>query len=362
MGALPFSPWSAVALSQPSRYQDFPAVLDNHRGRWVPSADELGPFAAEYGASVREQLSTSGCLLFRGFPLKSAQDFEDFLDTLQIPLSDNYDGGVSPRRAITSKVFTSTEAGGKFLIPPHNEMSYLPRRPSSIAFFCDIEPEQYGETPIFHTRAMPHDLPAEIVRKMRDLGILYRRFSAHKPSRWNVEKTLDQVFGTNERQGVQAMLDAMQARSVWDANGNVTFDVLTPAFVRHPATGAECLNLVIFNKHAHGLDTALFKERWSPLQFVLANAMIRWSQSRPRPFMKTLWGDGTEITRQETQTIQHNAWRHSLLFRWKKGDVLLLDNILWGHGRLNVKGPRRILAALGKPYDVFAMQGDSHAS
>ena len=42
--------------------------------------------------------------------------------------------------------------------------------------------------------------------------------------------------------------------------------------------------------------------------------------------------------------------KHSVVFKWKRGDVLMLDNILAGHGRMNVKPPREILVCFGNMY------------
>ncbi|WP_176736884.1 TauD/TfdA family dioxygenase [Oligoflexus tunisiensis] len=355
MSQLNFLPWSSVPLSQATLHENLPAVLDNHKFRWASSRRDTQAFAAEHGSALRAHLATTGCVLLRGFPVDGAQDFESLLDGLQIPLGDSYEGGVSPRNAVTGRTFTSTDASGYFLITPHNEMCYLPQRPTCIAFYCEVEPQRYGETPIFNSRETARELPRDLTEKMQRLGVLYRRFTAKRPSYSNVEKTLNQTFGTDDRVKVQRILDKLQARSEWDEKGNLVFDVHMPAFVRHPQSGQDCMNLVIFNRYAHSLDTALFKDRWNPWKLFMINAVMGYVQSKPRAFMRTLWGDGTELSREETQTLLHTAWRHSVLFRWRKGDVLILDNILWGHGRMNVQGPRRILAALGHSYDVHAM-------
>ena len=50
--------------------------------------------------------------------------------------------------------------------------------------------------------------------------------------------------------------------------------------------------------------------------------------------VQILYGDGTPIPPDEMAEIRRATWDHSVLFRWKKGDVLVLDNILTAHGRM----------------------------
>jgi hypothetical protein len=42
-------------------------------------------------------------------------------------------------------------------------------------------------------------------------------------------------------------------------------------------------------------------------------------------------------------------WKHTVVFDWRQGDVLLLDNLAVGHGRKPYRGPRKVLAALIDP-------------
>jgi hypothetical protein len=65
--------------------------------------------------------------------------------------------------------------------------------------------------------------------------------------------------------------------------------------------------------------------------------------------VQILYGDGTPIPPDEMAEIRRATWDHSVLFRWKKGDILVLDNILTGHGRMNVEGPRKILTSFADP-------------
>jgi hypothetical protein len=62
------------------------------------------------------------------------------------------------------------------------------------------------------------------------------------------------------------------------------------------------------------------------------------------------FGDGSEISSEELDRVC-DAFRQSMLmFRWQLGDVLLLDNMQYAHGRRPFEGSRRVLASLMEPY------------
>ncbi|MDE5072382.1 MAG: TauD/TfdA family dioxygenase, partial [Trichodesmium sp. St5_bin8] len=86
------------------------------------------------------QQDNYGALLFRGFEIETAAQFENILELLNVKLASKYHFGSSQRNRITDKVFTSSEAPGNLIIPPHNELNMVPVRPMSLAFFCQIEP------------------------------------------------------------------------------------------------------------------------------------------------------------------------------------------------------------------------------
>ena len=125
-----------------------------------------------------------------------------------------------------------------------------------------------------------------------------------------------------------------------------------PGTIVHPLTGEPCVSLTLYNEYAASCDIQRFAHRFNPLvRFGLAR-FSRFIFGRKQVFMRTLWGDGSPISRSETQALINAAWNASTVFRWRKGDLLILDNIRTGHGRLNVEGPRRIAAGLGDLYSV----------
>ena len=67
-----------------------------------------------------------------------------------------------------------------------------------------------------------------------------------------------------------------------------------------------------------------------------------------RPFdMK--YGDDTQFSKEETDYIANLHLKYEKLFKWKVGDMLILDNTCWSHARYPFSGDRNIVAMMGYP-------------
>jgi hypothetical protein len=65
--------------------------------------------------------------------------------------------------------------------------------------------------------------------------------------------------------------------------------------------------------------------------------------------------EGGSLGDEDARTITDAVWRHSVLFRWQEGDVLLLDNVNAMHARMpsySAPGERVILTALANPFTI----------
>lgn len=102
----------------------FPEVL-------VPSDPSQDVDAKAVAASVKQNkdfiqqiLHKNGGILFRGFGLRTAADFNDFVDAFgyeELP----YVGGAAPRTNVVGRVFTSNESPPDQKIPFHHEMAQV---------------------------------------------------------------------------------------------------------------------------------------------------------------------------------------------------------------------------------------------
>ena len=60
----------------------------------------------------------------------------------------------------------------------------------------------------------------------------------------------------------------------------------------------------------------------------------------------THYGDGSEIEPEVLQHIRETSWACAVGFKWKRGDLLVIDNFAAQHGRIGFMGDRKVLVFL----------------
>ena len=84
---------------------------------------------------------------------------------------------------------------------------------------------------------------------------------------------------------------------------------------------------------------------------------------RARMPRQVYFGDGGIIP-DETMAIIGQAYEDcAVRFEWRKGDVVMLDNMLAAHARDPFEGPRKIVVAMGAMFnraDLTTMEGESN--
>jgi alpha-ketoglutarate-dependent taurine dioxygenase len=58
------------------------------------------------------------------------------------------------------------------------------------------------------------------------------------------------------------------------------------------------------------------------------------------------FGDGSDIPMSTKENVLKVIDSHTWTFEWQRRDVLIIDNLLYWHGRNSFKGKRKILAGL----------------
>ena len=289
-------------------------------------------------AAVTAHLERDGALLFRGFPVRSMEDFQRFV-ALVTPDLLEYEFGSTPRSRLSGRVYTSTEYPAHQFIPQHNEQSYTTEWPLKLWFYCAQPASEGGSTPLCDSRAVYGGLSASLRRRFEERGVMYvRNYGNGLDVPWQT------VFGTHDRAAVEQYCARVGITCEWSEDGELRTRQRCQAVARHPRTGER----VWFNQahlfHVSNLEPAA-------REGLLA---ILSEEELPR---HAFYGDGTPIEESVLGEIRGVYAELTRAFSWRAGDVLLLDNMLVAHGRAPFKGERKVLVAMAEPYRAPASEG-----
>lgn len=294
----------------------------------VAGVDLLG-WARQNRALVEETLLRSGAILFRGFDPIGMDGFDRFVDAISGGALE-YMFRASPRSRISGQfnIYTSTDYPAPEAIFAHNEHSYSPVFPLHLYFYADLPSQTGGETPLGDTRRLLECIDPAVREAFIARKILYVRNYGH-----GMGLPWQTVFQTEDRAAVDDYCRRIGVETEWRDGNRLRTRQIGPAVVRHPRTG----ETVWFN-HATFFNALTLPE-------TLRAGLIGEFAPDDLP-QNTFYGDGAPI---EPAVIAHlqDAYRSVMVeFPWKRGDVLLLDNILALHARNPFTGPRRIMVAM----------------
>jgi alpha-ketoglutarate-dependent taurine dioxygenase len=271
-------------------------------------------------------LTDAGALVFRGFHVTPAE-LPAVMDLL-LPHRLAYVHGNSPRTKVGENVYTSTEYPAEQTISMHNEMSYSSRWPARLMFFCEQAAETGGATPIVDGVTWLDSLGDDVREAFAD-GVTYLQ-NLHGGAGFG--KSWQDTFETTDREEVERFLSEAGAQWTWNRDA-LSIRNTRPATTRHPVTGAE----VWFNQ----------SDQWHPAGLAddTAQALLQIMREDELPQYVT-FADGSPIPADYVRLIRDNGLRHAVDVDWREGDVVVIDNVLVGHGRRPYTGGRRILVAM----------------
>jgi alpha-ketoglutarate-dependent taurine dioxygenase len=288
-----------------------------------------------WAESNRELIDTlllrHGGILFRNFGLRTDEEFELFMRSLTTELVD-YTYRSTPRQQVSGKVYTSTEYPADQSIPMHNEMSYASSWPQKIWFFSVRTAEEGGETPIADSRRVFDRIDPEVRRRFADLGVMYVRNYGD-----GLDLSWQNVFQTDDKNEVEEICRRMGIELEWKDGGNrLRTRQVCQAVLEHPRTG----DSLWFNQ-AH-----LFHVSSLPSDLRATLLATFKEEGLPR---NAYYGDGSPIEDAALAEIRRAYDEESVVFPWREGDILMLDNQRVAHGRRPYAGKRRVVVGMAEP-------------
>lgn len=303
-------------------------------------------------------LLSNGAILFRGFEVPRAVDFEGIAKAIDSDLKNDY-LGTSPRNIIPGCgfVFSASELPPHYPIMQHCEMSFLPTAPRRLMFYCHVAPKVGGETPICDFRAVARDLKPHIKDAFLKRGIrVIRNYGG--PGQKSIGafqlKPWEDMFQTTDKRVVEQKCAENNIRVEWHENDSLRLISEHDAFKEHP----ESKELVWFNHlqvfHAHGarIEYKKIARRQQTFDAWKVNLMLKamtWykdlAEAPLQRAMHVTFADGAEIPIEYIEHVQDVIWEHMYFLKWEQGDVIAIDNFSTAHGRMPYKGEREIYVA-----------------
>ena len=126
---------------------------------------------------IELKLEEHGAIIFKDLPVKTAEDFDQFVSTFNYE-TFTYEESLSNAVRInkTDKVFTANEAPREVEIFLHHEMAQTPTYPKNIFFFCKSASETGGETPLCRSDQLYEALlkaDKALVESFEKFGVIY---------------------------------------------------------------------------------------------------------------------------------------------------------------------------------------------
>lgn len=311
-----------------------------HEGTTVPvitpsggqdRLDDLLEYLASHRVGIKAQLLRTGAVLFRGFAVRSNEDFQQVRDRFAQGAQFSYRDGNSPRTKMAAGIYTSTEYPREYRITLHNEMSYASKWPAHLLFYCHIPATEGGETPLNDCRALLHRLDPQMVDSFRRHGVRYTRYLN---GAGGIGKSWSDTFEMSDKAAIEEYCRDNNVEFFWEKD-SLFMAQQGPGLLRHPVTNEE----VWFNQANQFHPSSLPAEEYQGLKLLFRRNKHKF------PHYAT-YGNGEEIPEQYLRQVTELQFDLAVKFRWEQGDVVIVDNVLVAHGRMPFKGERKIFVSM----------------
>ncbi|KAA0059475.1 hypothetical protein IC582_002780 [Cucumis melo] len=307
----------------------------HYRGSYFPLV--LSPSSASFSISsfaqaIKAQKPTidslilnSGAILFRGFPVEAASDFNDVVEAFgyeEFP----YVGGAAPRSKVVGRVFTANESPPDQKIPFHHELAQVSEFPAKLFFYCEVEPRSGGETPIVLSHVVYERVKEkypEFVERLEEQGLIYTRVLGEDDDPSSpIGRGWKSTFLTHDKSIAEERAAKLGMKLEWLKDGVKTVMGPIPAIK---------------------YDKVRQRKIWFNS---MVAAYTGWEDARNDPVKAVTFGDGTPLPADIVYGCLRILEEESVAIPWQKGDILLIDNWAVLHSRRPFLPPRRILASL----------------
>ena len=308
--------------------EHFPTLIINDGS--IQTLGQAQSWIKDNQAILKKELSCTGALLLRGFPVTDAVSYDAFFSAFGY---NNFTYKESLSNAVrinyTDLVFSANEAPKNVEIYLHNEMAQTPIYPNIISLFCEASADTGGATSICRSDKVYEQLALsepELTYKLAAVGIKYTN---RIPSGDNPDSAQGRgwqsTLSVETKDQAEQKLRSLGYQWQWHEDGSVT--VQTKALPAIKLVDND--RRVFFNQ--------------------IIAAYQGWQGVKEDPSVGLCFGDDSPIPKHFLDSICAIAADTVYDIEWQDGDVAVVDNHLAMHGRRPYGGDRvrRVLVTLG---------------
>ena len=218
-----------------------------------------------------------------------------------------------------------------------------------------------GETCLCDFQKVYQQLDPEARQQFEEKGVTYtRNYNAKKVLLGDPTslKSWVDVFETADKAEVEDELRKSKLDFTWSKNDSLRIINKEAAVEPHPVTGEK-----IWFNHAQVFHWSMVPDelyrvykRVGSLRYLVLSwltwflKIILLSVLGPMKVgFHTTFGDGTEIPERYLNHLRDVMWKNMVFNRWKKGDILMIDNFRVSHGRQPFTGKRKVVVSWSQP-------------
>jgi alpha-ketoglutarate-dependent taurine dioxygenase len=298
----------------------FPSVVVNDGT--LTTQQECATWIKLNSTELEAKLRESGAILFRGFPVDSAETFDEFSHSFGYP-NFTYKESLSNavRLNYTERVFTANEAPKDVEIFLHHEMAQTPISPSKLFFFCKSAAEEGGQTPLCRSDMLFEDLAKQMPALAADFVSKGLKYTTQMPEEDDPNSGQGRSWKStlSVKNRAQAEQKLAELGYSWKWLADASLRAITPILPAVIDMGNQ--KKVFYNQ--------------------LIAAFMGWKGVREDPSSAITFGDGTDIPIEGLQLAVELSEKYTFNLPWKDGDVALVDNYMTMHGRRPFSGERK---------------------
>ena len=303
------------------------------------SLDDTTAWIAANKDDLIQRATDHGTVVFRGFPARTANDFDAVVRALDLP---NFPYKKSLSNAVrvnrTDRVFTANESPPTVDILFHHEMAQTPLYPNHILFFCEKAADEGGATQLCRSDRLYERLREECPAFIHDCESKGLKYTNVMPEENDPESGMGRSWHST-----------LEAETREDAERRLTELGYTFEWLDDDCLRATTPHLPAVLEVAPGRKT-FFNQ--------LIAAYGGWKDSRNDPGEGIRHGDGSRLDADAVQTAIALSEELSFEAEWQDGDIALIDNTIVMHGRRPFVGTRKVLASLANMQPNAFVPGD----